>query len=169
MSQILSSIRLDFPTKQSIQKSSSVYQDGYQKTEFTLNAGDSSKEVDLAPIDNADDLGLLFIMSNSYPLNGSTPQITYKIHSTGNSAIDLDCAQLFCGEGQLSTLSAVPDKLYFSNTSISDVNITILLARNVESSFSSNSSNSSNSSESSAISSSTSSESSESSESSISV
>jgi hypothetical protein len=160
MSQILSSIRFDFPTNQRIQKSVSVYQDGYQKTEFILGAGNSDKRIDLAPIDNADDLGLLFIMSSLYPLSGSTPQITYKLHSSGNSAIDLDCAQLFCGEGQLSTLSAIPDVMYFSNAFDSDVTITILLARNVESSFSSNSSNSSNSSESSAVSSSMSSESS---------
>ena len=66
---------------------------------------------------------VLMIKASSYASG-----ISYKVHLSTNPAIDLENAHLYLGEGQIGSMGAVPDKLFFSNGATAS-QITIVVGR----------------------------------------
>jgi hypothetical protein len=66
---------------------------------------------------------VVMIKTSSYPSG-----LLYKVHASTNPAINLENAHLYLGAGQIGSMGAVPDKLFFSNGATAS-QITIIVGR----------------------------------------
>jgi hypothetical protein len=74
-------------------------------------------------------LKLFAIKASAYPLDGTTPKLSYKIESDAADPILLGNMHMFCGNGAVASLGAAITKIYASNSDSVARQITVMIAR----------------------------------------
>lgn len=100
--------------------------DAYDKLNVVVTSGGAPETIQLLP-SGTTSVHFLLIKSSQY-----SDQISYKVNGAG-SKILIDTPQNFIGLGSLAALddSSDPETLVFTNDLAEDVNIQILVGRNV--------------------------------------
>ena len=110
----------------SISLSSSLNIDAYDKLDVLVPSGGTPKTIQLLP-SGTESVHFLLIKSSQY-----SDQLSYAVNGAG-SKILIDTPQSFIGLGSLAALddSSDPETLVFTNDLAEDVNIQILVGRDV--------------------------------------
>lgn len=100
--------------------------DAYDKLNVVVAAGGAPKTIQLLPSGTAS-VHFLLVKSSQY-----SDQLSYTVNGAGSKII-LDTPQNFIGLGSLAALddSSDPETLVFTNDLAEDVNVNILVGRNV--------------------------------------
>lgn len=103
--------------------SKAITVEAYDKISVLVAAGATDIAVDIQP-GLSSQVELLCIISSEYGKD-----LKYNVHDTAATAIALDQAQLFLGQGAVGLLGTALDKLFFTNNLTKDASIEILVGR----------------------------------------
>ena len=105
------------------------YAEAYDVIEVSLAPAAADVEILLQP-GLAAMVYLFGIKMNAYTQAvPGTYDVSFKVHSAANPAIQIESAILLPGIGAVSVLGAQPDKIFLSNAGATTKNVTIIIAR----------------------------------------
>jgi hypothetical protein len=114
-----------------VQLLETIQTDALDFTRHTVAAAASDDEVKVSTAAAVGDVDFVAIFATSYPIDAGSAQLTFKVNDAGSPAVGLTKAQVVRGElfAGMGAAGLVPDSLFFSNASGSDVDVLVIVGR----------------------------------------